>query len=386
MLESLFSPLRVGGVTLRNRICMAPCSRHRAHLDGTPSAMMVEHYRQRASAGLIVAEATACSAMGTGFLFVPGIYTDAHVAGWRAVTDAVHAEGGAIFLQVEHVGRLSDPLLLPSGSLPFAPSAVQPDPTARHYTINCPRPKRVYGEPHAMTLAEIQSTIGEFAAASRRAREAGFDGVEVHAASGYLPMQFLSTNTNRRTDQYGGSVANRARFLLEVVEAMQAATAKSFVAVKIGPGWTYHDVFDEDPIATYSHVTAQLSSMDIAYLQVGNFNQDWDVTATMRRHFKGPLMGVKGFNRMDAGQAISNGLVDLVAYGQAFIANPDLIERFRKGLPLNVPDPETFYTQGVAGYNDYPLHSEADPANTVPVDSLFGASASGRAKRPQPVS
>jgi N-ethylmaleimide reductase len=379
--DVLFQPLKLGEITVRNRLAMAPCTRQRAHVDGTPTEIMVEYYRQRAGAGVLITEGIAPAANGTGYFFMPGLFTDAHQEGWRKVTEAVHAEGGALFGQVMHVGRLTDTLMLPPGLKPVSASAVQPDPKARHYTVNCPRPKRPYGTPHALTVAEIAEVVGQFADCARRAREAGFDGVEIHGASGYLPMQFLSTNTNRRDDAYGGSVANRARFLLECVEAMQAATAPGFVAVKVGPGWTFHDVFDDDPIATYSHVAAELSKRGIAFLEVGNYGQPWDVHGTLRPLFEGPMIGVAGFTRATAIEAIAAGRMDMVAFGQAFIANPDLPERFRRRLPLNAPDTATYYTQGTEGYIDYPDYAAATAADLLPVDSAF---AMGSSRAPSP--
>jgi N-ethylmaleimide reductase len=376
LVDCLFQPLAVGDVVVPNRIAMAPCTRQRALLDGTPTDLMVEFYRQRATAGLLVTEGIAPSAQGNGYLFAPGLYTDAHEDGWRRVTDAVHAADGRIFAQIMHVGRLSDPLMQPDGAMPVAPSAVQPDPFARHYTVNCPRPKRPYGMPHALTIEEIAAVVRDYADCARRARAAGFDGVEIHAASGYLPMQFLSTNTNLRQDGYGGDVAGRARFLLECVEAMQAATSPGFVAVKIGPGWTFHDVFDDDPVATYSYVAHALSQRRIAFLEVGNYGQDWDVHATLRPLFDGIMIGVAGFTRAGAADAVAAGMLDMVAFGQAYIANPDLVARFRNGWGLTRPDSSTFYTQGAEGYTDYAAYRDSDPADQIPVDSAFAAGSS----------
>jgi N-ethylmaleimide reductase len=384
----LFQPLRLGNVTARNRIAMAPCTRQRAHLDGTPTDLMVEYYRQRASAGLIITEGISPAAGGNGYLFAPGLYTDRHQAGWQRVTEAVHSEGGVIFAQLMHVGRLSDPLILPPGAQPVSSSAIRPDPTARHYTVNCPRPKRSYGEPRALTIPEIDTVIAEFAECARRARDAGFDGVELHAASGYLPMQFLSTNTNRRNDRYGGSIRNRARFVVECVEAMQRASSPGFVAVKVGPGWTFHDVFDDDPIATYSNLASELSTLNIAYLQVGNYGQSWDVHGVLRPLFDRPMIGVTGFTRSTAVTKITEKRLDMVAFGQAYIANPDLAQRFLKDQPINQPDSATFYTQGAEGYIDYPTFEAADAQALLPVDSAFatGSSRAAQTGKLQPVS
>lgn len=367
-LDTMFSPLRIGDTIIANRMAMAPMTRHRSSLEGVPSALNVEHYRQRASAGLIVTEGIYPGAMGRGYLFTPGLHTDAQVQGWREVTDAVHDAGGAIFGQIMHVGRLSDPLML-DGAQPIAPSAVQPDPTARHYTINCPRPRRAYPEPRAMTHAEVLGVIDEFARSAALAKQAGFDGVEVHAASGYLPMQFLSTNTNLRDDDWGGSVEKRAAFLLACVDAMVAATSPGFVAVKIGPGWTFHDVFDDDPVATYTHVVKELSRRGIAYLQIGNYGMDWDVYGTLRPLFDGPVMYVAGFTRQTAAEAINAGGADMIGFGQAYISNPDLAERYREGLAITRPDIATYYTQGAEGYTDYPVFADTSPARLQDVDA-----------------
>ncbi len=363
----LFERLDLSGVTLSNRICMAPLTRHRSTLEGVPTALNVEHYRQRAGAGLIVTEGIYPSPRGRGYLFTPGLHSDEQEAGWAKVTAAVHSEGGRIFGQIMHVGRLSDPLLH-DGDLPLAPSAVRPDPTARHYTVNCPRPKRPYPMPREMTHAEVIATIDEFAACAVRAQRAGFDGVELHAASGYLPMQFLSTGTNLRSDEWGGSVEKRCAFALACVDAMTTATRPGFVAVKIGPGWTFHDVFDADPVATYSHLLRQLSRRSLAYVQIADYGMDWDVYGTLRPLFDGPAMYCAGFTRATASKAVAEGGADLIAFGQAFISNPDLVERYRHGWRISRSDVSTYYTQGAEGYIDYPEFGDCHPDNLMPVD------------------
>lgn len=367
-LDTMFSPLKVGNVTLKNRMAMAPMTRQRSGLDGVPTDLNVEHYAQRASAGLIVTEGIFPGEMGCGYLFTPGLCNDTQMQGWKRVTDAVHAKGGAIFGQIMHVGRLSDPLML-KGEQPIGPSAVQPDPKARHYTVSCPRPKRPYPEPRAMTHAEVLRTIDEYAHSAALAKQAGFDGVEVHAASGYLPMQFLSTNTNLRTDEWGGSVEKRAAFLLAVVDAMIAATDPGFVAVKIGPGWTFHDVFDDDPVATYTHVVKELSKRAIAYLQIGNYGMDWDVYGILRPLFDGPAMFVAGFTRQTGAATLNAGSADMIGFGQAFISNPDLAERYEQGLAVTRPDIATYYTQGAEGYTDYPVHADTAEGRLQDVDA-----------------
>jgi len=364
----LFEPLQVGDMTIKNRLAMAPMTRQRSYLDGTPTDLNVEHYRQRASAGLIISEGIAPSEMGWGYLFSPGLYTDSHEEGWRKVSEAVHAEGGHIFGQIMHVGRLSDELLH-NGKQPIAPSTVQPDPTARHYTVNCPRPKRPYLPPRALTHQEVLGVIDDFRDCAVRAQRAGLDGVEIHAASGYLPMQFLSTNTNLRTDEWGGSVEKRANFLLACVDAMIAATSPGFVAAKFSPGWQFHNVFDDDPIATYTHATRELSKRDLAYLQLGNYGMEWDVYGTLRPLFDGPVGFTAGFTRSTGAKAIAQDGADFICFGQNYISNPDLAERYQRGLGLNHIDQDTYYTQGAKGYTDYPLHADADPGTLIDVDS-----------------
>ncbi|WP_156679942.1 alkene reductase [Sphingomonas profundi] len=368
-IDSLFAPLDLGRVTIRNRVAMAPMTRQRSTLDGVPTDLNVEYYRQRAGLGLIVTEGVYPCDMGNGYLFTPGLHTPAQVAGWRRVAEAVHGEGGAIFAQVMHVGRLSDPLML-NGRQPVSASAVRPDPLARHYTVTCPRPKRPYPEPRAMSHAEVLETIDAYKACAQAALDAGLDGVEIHAASGYLPMQFLSTNTNLRTDAWGGSVEKRAAFLLACVDAMAEVAGPKFVAVKLSPGWSFHNVFDDDPVATYSHVVRQLSARGIAYLQLGDYAVGWDVYGTLRPLFDGPAMVVAGFTRASGAAAIAAGTADIVAYGQACIANPDLAARYRAGQPLNRPEIATYYTQGEEGYTDYPVYADVtDEATLQDVDA-----------------
>lgn len=367
--DVLFEPLRVGNVTLRNRMVLAPLTRQRSNLTGVPSDLNVTYYQQRASAGLVVTEGTSPSAMGMGYLFEPGLYTEAQVAGWRRVTDAVHAAGGAIFCQLMHVGRLSDPLMLPDGRDPIAPSAVQPDPTASY--PRCPRALRPFPTPRALALHEVYDVINDYKRATELAVQAGFDGVEIHSANGYLPVQFLSTNTNLREDEFGGSVEKRANFLLSCVDAMASVAGPSYVAVKIAPGTTSQDVFDADPYSTYTHLTRALSKRGIAYLQlqIGGTNLTWDAYATLRPLFDGPLMAVRGLTRESAAQMLASSAADLVAFGQTYLANPDLVERFRNGWPINPPNAETFYTQGAAGYSDYPSYSQGDLEMMLPTDS-----------------
>ena len=367
-LHRLFEPLQVGNARLKNRLAFAPCTRQRSNLDGTPNALNVEYYRQRAGIGLLVTEGIYPDDMGKGYLFSPGLCSASHVAGWRAVTDAVHAAGGTIFAQLMHVGRLSDPLMLPSNATPISASAVQPDPTARHYTVNCPRPKRPYPQPRALTISEIYDVIGHYKRCTQMAVDAGFDGVEVHSASGYLPMQFLSTNANTRNDDFGGSIERRANFLLSCVDAMSEVRGASYVAVKVSPDWNFHNVFDDDAIGTYSHVAKELSKRKIAYLQVGNYGISWDVFGTLRPLFDGPMMPVAGFTRPKAVASVTSGIGDFIGLGQAIMANPDLDRRYQNGWELERPRLEFYYTQGSEGYTDYPVYEASSREDVVGPD------------------
>jgi N-ethylmaleimide reductase len=366
----LFEPFQLGSMTLRNRLVMAPMTRHRSTLDGVPTALVADYYRQRASAGLIVTEGAYPEATGRGYLFTPGICTPQHIAGWRRVTDAVHSAGGRIFCQLMHCGRLSDPLLLPDEADPVAPSAVQPGPSGL-YTLNCPRPDRPYPRPRALSTGEVYGVIEGYRRATENAAEAGFDGVEIHAGNGYLPMQFFATNVNLRTDEFGGGVRGRCRFIIALAEAMAAVRGGGFVGVKIQPGQGFADVHDDDPPATYRYVVPELSRLDLAYLHLSQRPVGWDVPATLRPLFDGPIIAGSGFARRSAAAAIGGGVADMVAFGQAFLANPDLVERYRNGWTVNRPDLATYYSQGAEGYTDYPCYAERDPARQSPADLTF---------------
>lgn len=276
------------------------------------------------------------------------------------------------FRQIMHVGRLSDPLML-DGTRPVAPSAVRPDPLARHYTVHCPRPKRPYVEPRALTHSEVLGVIDDFQSCAERALRAGLDGVEIHAASGYLPMQFLSTNTNVRSDDWGGSVERRCSFLIACVDAMTSVTRPGYVAVKIAPGWSFHDVFDDDPVATYTYLTKALSARNLAYLQMADYKVGWDVFGTLRPLFDGPVMLVGGYTKSRAAATVDEGKADLIAMGQAFISNPDLVERYRNGTMISRPDVTTYYSQGAEGYTDYPVFANTDPDHLQSADTPLGS-------------
>ena len=380
---SLFDPVQVGDIRLANCMVMAPMTRHRATLDGVPTALGVDYYRQRATAGLIVTEGTYPEDMGRGYVFTPGICTAAQVAGWRQVTDAVHDAGGRIVCQLMHCGRLSDPLLLPDGADPVAPSAIRPAADGL-YTLNCPRPNRPYPQPRALTTAEVRDVITGYARATANALDAGFDGVEIHAGNGYLPMQFLATNVNLRDDDYGGSIAGRCHFILDLADAMSAVAGAGRIGVRLHPGQSFADVRDDDPQATFIYLAAELSRRRIAYLHLSRRLVGWDVTGTARRLFGGAIIGGGGFNRQSAGEAVSEGRIDCAAFGQAFLANPDLVERYRQGWTINRPDLATYYTQGAEGYTDYPAYAARDPERQSPPDLAFVSALQAERKLAEP--
>ena len=353
MSTPLFQPLQLGDVHLPNRILMAPLTRSRAEPGHLPGELMVEYYRQRASAGLIIAEATMVMEGNSAFINEPGIYSPAHAAAWKKITDAVHAEGGRIFLQLWHGGRAVHPLLN-DGNQPVAPSAerIVNDQTPT------PQGKVDYVVPRALEDEEIPAIVEGFATAARHAKEAGFDGVEVHGANGYLLDEFLRDGSNHRSGPYGGPIENRARLLLEVVDAVSAIWGPGRVGVRISPLNGYNDMRDSDPVALTAHVAKELDARGIAYLHMmrGDFlgQQQGDVMTPARENFRGNLLGNMGYSREEGDEAIRSGALEAVVYGVPFIANPDLVERFRLGLELAQPDPAKFYSPGPAGYIDYP--------------------------------
>jgi N-ethylmaleimide reductase len=364
--SNLFVPVRVGSTTLDNRIVMAPMTRNRAGEGNVPTPLMARYYAQRASAGLIVTEGAQISPEGIGYPNTPGIHTDAQVEGWREVTSAVHARGGTIFLQLWHVGRISHPSLQPDGALPIAPSAVRP--AGEVFTHEGRRP---FVEPRALETAEIADVVARFGAATMRAREADFDGVEIHGANGYLVDQFLVDGTNRRADRYGGSVENRARFLVEVTEAVVGAWSADRVGVRLSPRGTFNDITDSDRPATFGHAVERLDEFGLAYLHLvdplpGHAMDNVTAprfTAALRARFGGPVILNGGYDAETASTAILHGEADLVAFGVPFLANPDLPARLRAGAPLNPPDVSTFYGGDSRGYVDYPTLEEVTAAS-----------------------
>ncbi len=354
----LFQPGRLGDLILPNRVIMAPLTRNRAGRDGVPGPLNVEYYRQRASAGLIITEATDISPQARGYPDTPGIHSHDQVAGWRRVTEAVHAAGGRIFLQIWHTGRISHSSLQPGGAQPVAPSAIRPAGEAVTYEGMTP-----FITPRALKTEEIAGIVTGFRRAAENAKAAGFDGVEIHAANGYLLDQFLRDGSNRRDDAYGGSIENRARLLLEVVTAASEVLGAGRVGVRLSPLNSFNDICDSDPQGTFLRLAALLSPLDLAYLHVvegdmtGQEKRELDHGA-LREAFAGPYIANNGYDRARAIEAIADGQAGFVAFGSLFLANPDLPERFRRDAALNTPIRETFYGGDGRGYTDYPFLEE----------------------------
>ena len=352
----IFSPLKLGPMQLPNRVVMAPMTRNRAGHDNVPGPLNATYYAQRASAGLIISEATQISPQGVGYPGTPGIHSAEQVAGWKGVTDAVHAAGGRMFLQLWHVGRISHPSLQPDGALPVAPSAIAP--AGQAMTVKGLKP---FVTPRALETEEIAGIVEDYRQAARNARDAGFDGVELHGANGYLIDQFLRDRSNRRTDRYGGTAQNRARFLIEVVEAIVGEWGAERVGVRLSPTNPFNDMADSNPAATFKTAVAELNRFGLAYLHVvepaaSEPVADGEVPDIhfFRKLWRGALMGNKGYDLARANAVIQAGCADLVSFAVLFLANPDLPVRFRRGGPFNAPDRKTFYGGTAAGYTDYP--------------------------------
>lgn len=356
----LFEPFQLGDLSLSSRIVMSPMTRSRANGQDAPTALNAEYYQQRAGAGLIITEGTQPSPDGKGYPRTPGIHSEAQIEGWKLVTDAVHEAGGKIFLQIMHAGRIAHPLNKAPDAETIAPSAIK----ANAFIFTDQQGPLEVVEPRALETAEIKNVIEDYRQATVNAFSAGFDGVELHAGSGYLPMQFLSPNSNQRDDIYGGSVVNRCRFVIEALEAMCAVAGSARVGIKIAPGITFNDVSDPDPEKTYAYLLKQLSDLDLAYLHVQRpaeflaevsqgTDTSFDRVLFARSHFNGPIIAAGDYTYDSACTAVASGEADLVAFGRSFISNPDLPERFRVGASINIPDPDSFYTPGTRGYTDY---------------------------------
>lgn len=352
-MATLFDPLRLGDLSLPNRIVMAPLTRSRAGALRVPNALMAEYYAQRAGAGLIITEATSVTPQGVGYADTPGIWSAEQAAGWKLITEAVHRKGGRLFLQLWHVGRISHPLFL-NGELPVAPSPIAP---AGH--VSLVRPETPYVTPRALDRDEIPGIIEAYRQGAANAKAAGFDGVEIHGANGYLLDQFLQDSTNRRTDDYGGCIENRARLMLEVTDAVIGVWGSHRVGMHLAPRGDAHSMGDSDPLATFGYVATELGRRRIAFICAREYVAPDRIGPKIKAAFGGVFIANEKFTRESAEQVIAHGDADAVAFGQAFIANPDLVERFRQKTLLNPPDMTTFYQGGSHGYIDYPVLSVA---------------------------
>jgi 2,4-dienoyl-CoA reductase-like NADH-dependent reductase (Old Yellow Enzyme family) len=353
-MPSLFEPLNLGEITLPNRIIMAPLTRSRAGATRVPNALMAEYYVQRASAGLIISEAIAVTPMGVGYADTPGLWSDEQVAGWKQVTKAVHAAGGRIFAQLWHVGRISAPDFL-NGELPVAPSAI-----AAIGHVSLVRPKQDYVVPRALELSEIPGVVEAYRKAAMNAQMAGFDGVELHAANGYLPDQFLQDGSNHRTDQYGGNIENRARLLLEITDGIVSVWGPELVGLHLAPRMDSHSMGDSDRLGTFTYVARELGERDIAFICAREYQADDWIGPKLKAAFGGVYIANEQFTKESAQAVLDAGHADAVAWGKSFLANPDLVERFARDAKLNDFDVDTFHGGGARGYTDYPtLQSRA---------------------------
>ena len=350
--DILFTPLKVGELNISNRVWMAPLTRCRAGEEHIPNALMAEYYAQRASAGLIIAEATMAMEGNSSFWQEPGVYSQEQVDGWRLVTDAVHAQGGKIFLQIWHGGRACHPALNAERQ-PVAPSAIAIDDE-----VHTPKGKLPYVVPRELGDNELPGIVAGFKKAAENAKAAGFDGVEVHGANGYLLDQFLRDSSNKRTGAYGGAIENRARLLFEVITAASEVWHSKQVGLRLSPLNSYNSMIDSDPIGLVTWLAKKLNDFNLAYLHVMRSDffqqQTGDVLTPVREHYKGVLVGNMGYTADEAAEAIEKGKLDAVAFGALFLANPDLPARFKINAPLNKPDSATFYTWDAKGYTDYP--------------------------------
>ena len=348
-MTTLFDPIKIGALELSNRIIMAPLTRSRAANPGrVPNDLMVQYYVQRASAGLIISEATIVSPQGAGYADTPGIWSDEQVAGWKKITDGVHAAGGRMLLQLWHVGRVSDPVFL-NGDLPVAPSAIAPK---GH--VSLVRPQREYVTPRALALDEIPGIVAAFRKGAENAKAAGFDGVEVHGANGYLLDQFLQDSTNKRTDIYGGSLENRARLMLEITDACIEVWGASRVGMHLAPACDSHTMGDSNPLETFTYVARELRKRGVAFIFARERQSETRIGPQIKEAFGGVYIANQQLTKVLAEKLLNSGEADAIGFGQLFIANPDLPRRLKVDAPLNTPVPETFYAPSPQGYIDYP--------------------------------
>jgi 2,4-dienoyl-CoA reductase-like NADH-dependent reductase (Old Yellow Enzyme family) len=347
-MPNLFDKLTLGDITIPNRIIMAPLTRARAGAVRVPNALMAEYYVQRASAGLIISEATSVTPMGVGYADTPGLWSAEQVEGWRLVTSAVHKAGGRMFAQLWHVGRISAPVFL-NGELPVSASAI-----AAQGHVSLVRPKQEYPVPRALETSEIPGVVEAYRKAAMNAQMAGFDGVEIHGANGYLLDQFLQDGSNQRTDNYGGSITNRARLMLEVTDAVVSVWGPGLVGMHLAPRMDAHSMGDSDRLGTFTYVARELGERGIAFICAREHKaEDW-IGPKLKQAFGGVYIANEKYTQAEAERVIAAGEADAVAFGKLFIANPDLPKRFALGAELNVPDSATFYTHGPEGYTDYP--------------------------------
>lgn len=348
-MPTLFDPIEIGDLRLPNRVFMAPLTRSRTGADRVPNDLMREYYVQRATAGLILSEATCVNPQGVGYADTPGIWSPEQVEGWKKVTQGVHEAGGHIFLQLWHVGRISDPMFL-DGQLPVAPSAIKPAGHVSHV-----RPQKEFVTPRAFELSEIPGVIAAYRRGAENAQAAGFDGVEIHGANGYLLDQFLQDGTNHRTDEYGGALENRARLMLEVTDACIAVWGVDRVGMHLAPRGDAHDMSDSNPAATFGYVARELGRRKIAFICAREHLGAGRLGPQLKKEFGGMYVANEKFTKADAEKVLADGEADAVAFGVPFIANPDLPHRLQVDAPLNAPHPETFYAPGPKGYVDYPF-------------------------------
>ncbi len=356
-MPTLLDPIKIGDLNLPNRVIMAPLTRCRAEPGRVPGELAREYYSQRANAGMIISEATSVEPMGVGYPNTPGIWSEEQVAGWKNITQAVHAKGGKMLLQLWHVGRISDPIYL-DGKLPVAPSAIKPEGT-----VSLVRPIKEYETPRALETQEVIDIVEAFRLGANNARKAGFDGVEIHGANGYLLDQFLQSHSNQRTDQYGGSLENRARLMLEITDAVLSVWEPGRVGMHLAPRGDGHDMGDENPEKTFGYVAAELGKRKLAFICTREHSADDSLGPKLKQIFGGVYIANEGFDAAQANQWLKDDKADAVAFGRSYIANPDLVERLTQDAPLNEPDPSTFYASGPKGYTDYPtLENESAEA------------------------
>ena len=356
-MTTLFDGLTIGETELKNRIIYAPMTRSRADDAGVQPDFVADYYAQRASGGLLITEATNVSPMAKGYVRTPGAYAPEQIESWKRVTERVHKKDGKIFLQLFHTGRIALPDFLPGNVVPVAPSLVRA--AGQNYTD---AGMKDFVEPRELSSEEIRAVVHDFATAAKNAIVAGFDGVEIHGANGYLIQQFLSTNVNQRTDEHGGSIENRSKFLFEILDAVTEAIGSERTGLRLSPGGEFNDIKEDDAEELYDYIVMKLNDHGLAYLHIGTFDQNRDWHPVLRPLYKGVYFAGVGFTKDRAEKVLADGGADAIVFGKLFLANPDLPERFRQNAPLNTPEESTFYTPGEKGYTDYPFLDKAEAA------------------------